>query len=197
MIESRKLTEILQNILRKEEITENDLKKVENISLNKKMLNGKENDIELKEIEKIPNLKTITISNFEIDNQILEIINNHKKLKILQFSRCEFKEILPINKNIKYIVIDKCQNFKCDLINNNEIVRIIDAKVELSGKENLKQTKELYLQNCEIKNSIKLCEYQKLKTLNLDGSKFEKDIINNINKNIKLSCKDTYNPIEE
>lgn len=115
MIESRKLTEILQNILRKEGIKENDLKKVENISLNKKMLNGKENDIELKEIEKIPNLKTITISNFEIDNQILEIINNHKKLK----------------------------------------------------------------------------------TLNLDGSKFEKDIINNINKNIKLSCKDTYNPIEE
>ena len=197
MIESRKLKEILQNILEIEEITENDLKKIENISLNKKKLNGKENDIELKEIEKIPNLKTIVISNFEINNQILEILNNHKKLGIVQFSRCKFREIIPINKNIKYIVIDKCQDFKWDLINNNEIVRIIDAKVEFSGRENLNKTKELYLQKCAIQNSIKLCEYPKLKVLNLDGSKFEKDIINNMSKNIKLSWKDTYNPIEE
>ena len=197
MIKSRKLKEILQNILEIEEITENDLKKIENISLNKKMLNGKENDIELKEIERIPNLKTIVISNFEINSQILEILNNHKKLEIIQFSRCKFREIIPINKNIKYIVIDKCQDFKLNLINNNKIVRIIDAKVELSGGENLNRTKELYLQKCEIQNSIKLCEYLKLKILNLDGSKFEKDIINNISKNVKLSWKDTYNPIEQ
>ena len=71
MITSTKLLSILKDILNKDNIQEKDLKEVEDITLNKKLLNGKENDIDLTELELLPNLKTLTIINFYIDKKII------------------------------------------------------------------------------------------------------------------------------
>ena len=126
MIKSKKLLEILEDSLNKKEILQKDLEKIEDLSLNKKNLNGLENDIELKELEYFTNVKTLTIANFKINKEIINIINKQRNLCAIQFSKCEFEDIVPINKNIKYIIIDKCKNFNLGLLNDNEIIRIID-----------------------------------------------------------------------
>lgn len=195
MIKSKRLLEILQDILDKEEISENDLKKINDLTLNKKKLNGLENDIELTELKYFSNLKTLMIANFKVDAQIIEIINNQKSLLAVQFSRCEFENIIPVNQNIKYLIVDGCQNFNYNLINNNETIKIIGEKIEISSPNNLNKTKELFLQNCDVEKSENLCYCQNLNSLNLDGSKFEEGIRKKLNKNIQISYKEQYHPM--
>ena len=58
MIKSIDLINKIKEILDKEEILEQDLDNIENLTLNKYKFNGKENDINLNELELFKNLKT-------------------------------------------------------------------------------------------------------------------------------------------
>lgn len=196
MITSTKLLSILKDILNKDNIQEKDLKEVEDITLNKKLLNGKENDIDLTELELLPNLKTLTIINFYIDKKIIDIINKKKLLWAVQFTKCKFQTAEQINNDIKYLIVEQCENFEPILINNNEIIRIIGEDIDLNLLKS-NETKQLYLQECNIKNSEKILEYRNLKYLNLDGSKIDKDIIEKIKEDIQISNKDKYYHLED
>ena len=196
MITSTKLLSILKDILNKDNIQEKDLKEVEDITLNKKLLNGKENDIDLTELELLPNLKTLTIINFYIDKKIIDIINKKKLLWAVQFTKCKFQTAEQINNDIKYLIVEQCENFDSRLINNNEIIRIIGENIDLNLLKS-NETRQLYLQECNIKNSEKILEYKNLKYLNLDGSKMDKDIIEKIKEDIQISYKDKYYHLED
>ncbi len=196
MIKSTKLLSILKDILNKDNIQEKDLKEVKDITLNKKLLNGKENDIDLTELELLPNLKTLTIINFYIDKKIIDIINKKKLLWAVQFTKCKFQTAEQINNDIKYLIVEQCENFEPILINNNEIIRIIGENIDLNLLKS-NEAKQLYLQECNIKNSEKILEYRNLKYLNLDGSKIDKDIIEKIKEDIQISNKDKYYHLED
>lgn len=196
MIKSTKLLSILKDILNKDNIQEKDLQEIENLTLNKKLLNGKENDIELNELKFFPNLKTLTIINFYIDEKVINIINVKKMLWAVQFSKCKFENIIPINKKIEYLIIDECKNLEHDLINNNETIKIIGENVDFNLLK-IDETKQLYLQKSNVKNLEKVLEYRNLKYLNLDGSEFEKNIIEKIKSDIQISCKDKYYRLED
>lgn len=196
MIKSTKFLSILKDILNKDNILEEDLKEVEDITLNKKLLNGKENDIDLTELELLPNLKTLTIINFYIDKKIVDIINKKELLWAVQFTKCKFQAAEQINNDIKYLIVEQCENFDSRLINNNEIIRIIGENIDLNLLKS-NETRQLYLQECNIKNSEKILEYKNLKYLNLDGSKMDKDIIEKIKEDIQISYKDKYYHLED
>lgn len=196
MIKSTKFLSILKDILNKDNILKEDLKEVENITLNQKLLNGKESDIDLAELELLPNLKTLAIINFYIDKKIVDIINKKKLLWAIQFTKCEFQTDEQINNNIKYLIIEQCKNFEPKIINNNEIIRIIGENVDLNLLKTNK-TRQLYLQECNVKNAEEILKYRKLKYLNLDGSKMDKDIIEKIKKDIQISYKDKYYHLED
>lgn len=196
MIKSTKLLSILKDILNKDNIQEKDLQEIENLTLNKKLLNGKENDIELNELKFFPNLKTLTIINFYIDEKVINIINVKKMLWAVQFSKCKFENIIPINKKIEYLIIDECKNLEHDLINNNETIKIIGENVDFNLLK-IDETKQLYLQKSNVKNLERVLEYRNLKYLNLDGSEFEKNVIEKIKSDIQISCKDKYYRLED
>ena len=196
MIKSTKLLSIVKDILNKDNIQENNFLEIEDLTLNKKLLNGKENDINLKELKYFPKLKTLTIINFDINQEILNIINEKKLLWAIQFSKCNFKKIEPISKNVKYLIIDECENLDLKLINDNETIKIIGENLDLKLL-NAYKTKQLYLQDCNIKNSEKILEYTNLENINLDGSKFNKDILEKIRKDIQISCKNKYYRLED
>jgi len=193
MIKSATLLEIIKIILNKEEILENDLNEIKDLTLNRLKLNGLPNDIDLSELKFFSNLKTLTLINFEIDRKCLENINKNQYLESIQFSKCNFKDILPINSSVKYLIIDNCKNIKYNIINNNKIVKIIDTTINLSEATQLRNTEELYLQKCQINNSLSLLNCNNLKYLNLDGS-FIDDINVLKSLNIKVSYNQEYFP---
>ena len=196
MIKSIDLINKIKEILDKEEILEQDLDNIENLTLNKYKFNGKENDINLNELELFKNLKTLTLINFSINKDIIKIINEHNFLWAIQFSSCNLSEVMPINQRVSKLIFDYCQNFKPELINNNEIIKIIGSKIDLKELNKLNNTKELYLQDCKIKNLEEILKYNKLELLNLGGSNVENDIVlNKLDKNIKVYFKEEYHPV--
>ena len=196
MIKSKSLLNILQATLDKEDIVEEDLDRIEDLTLNRYKLNGLENDIDLKELKLFKNLKTLTLINFAINIEDVERINKIEPLWAVQFSRCSFEGAVPINTKVKYLIIDYCKYINYELINNNRTVRIIGAEVDLSSIKQSDEIERLFLQDCDIKNADELAKFSTLKYLNLDGSKIDNDVLNNLNKDIKLSHKKEYHPEE-
>ena len=196
MIEREDLLNILKIILNKDNIILEDLDKIEDLTLNKYKLNNSPNDIDLKELNLFKNLKTLTLINFNIRSKDIEAINKNKNLWAVQFSKCIFEDAIPINTGVKYLIIDYCKEIKYELINNNRTTRIIGATVDLDLIKQTNQIERLFLQNCDIKNERTLLNYTQLKYLNIDGSRINSDILNNLDKNIQISYKTEYHPEE-
>jgi len=193
MVKSVDLLNKIKVILGKDDILEEDLNNIEELTINKYKLNGKETDIDLEELKFFKNLKTLTLIKFKIDLNIIEKINDNKHLWAIQFSKCDFQRVLPINQKINYVVLDCCENVNLEFINNNETVKIIGTEVDLIQLKQMENIETLYLQDCKIKNVIEILQCSKLKKLNLDGSKIDnKDILKKLNKNIAVSCKEVY-----
>lgn len=195
MIKSRDLLNKLKEILDKDEILEEDLNNIEDLSLNRFKLSGIKNDINLSELKLFKNLKTLTLIKFAIDNKVIEIINEYGSLWAVQFTKCRFEEAIPINKEIDYLVLDYCEKIDPKLINNNETIKIIGAQIDLLQVNNLNNTELLYLQDCQIKNTERLLMYNNLKLLNLEGSSIENiNCLDKLNEKIEIYYRDEYNP---
>lgn len=196
MIKSVDLLNKTKEILDKDEISEQDLNNIEHLTLNKYKLNGKESDINLSELYFFKNLRTLTLINFSINKDFIKIINEVKFLWAIQFSSCGFEDVVPINQSVSQLIFDYCKNFKCELINNNKIIKIIGSEVDLKQLNKIDNTKELYLQDCKIKNTEEILKYNRLELLNLDGSNVENDnILDKLDKRIRVYFKDEYHPV--
>lgn len=196
MIKSVDLLNKTKEILDKDEISEQDLNNIEHLTLNKYKLSGKESDINLSELYLFKNLRTLTLINFSINKDFIKIINELKFLWAIQFSSCGFEEVVPINQSVSQLIFDYCKNFKCELINNNKIIKIIGSEIDLKQLNKIDNTKELYLQDCKIKNTEEILKYNKLELLNLDGSNVENDnILDKLDKRIRVYFKDEYHPV--
>lgn len=198
MIKSIDLYNMIKENLGQTEIIEKNLEDVKNLTLKRYKLNGKINDIDLDELKLFKNIETLMLSNFSIQTKDLENINEKKELDAIQFSSCDFENIIPINSNISYIVLDHCQNVQLELINNNKIVRIIGAKFNLKNLDNFSKIEKLCLQDCAINNIEEIAKCKNLKYLNLDGSLINNtNFIDDLGKNILVSYKKLYQPMEE
>ena len=169
---------------------------MEHLTLNKYKLNGKESDINLSELYLFKNLRTLTLINFSINKDFIKIINELKFLWAIQFSGCDIEDAVPINQSVSQLIFDYCKNFKCELINNNKIIKIIGSEIDLRQLNKIDNTKELYLQDCKIKNTEEILKYNRLELLNLDGSNVENDnILDKLDKRIRVYFKDEYHPV--
>lgn len=196
MIKSVDLLNKTKEILDKDEISEQDLNSIEHLTLNKYKLNGKESDINLSELYLFKNLRTLTLINFSINKDFIKIINELKFLWAIQFSGCDIEDAVPINQSVSQLIFDYCKNFKCELINNNKIIKIIGSEIDLRQLNKIDNTKELYLQDCKIKNTEEILKYNRLELLNLDGSNVENDnILDKLDKRIRVYFKDEYHPV--
>ena len=195
MIKSKDFLDTIEIILDKEKIDEQDFNNVKNLTLNKYEIGGKETDIDLNELRFLKNLKTLILNKFSIDKNIISYINDNENLEAIQFTNCKFEDIIQINKEINYVVLDYCENVKLEFF-NNKTIKIIGSKIDLKELKQFEDIEELYFQNCEIQNIEEILKYQKLKLINLDGSSFEnKNVLTKIPKNVKVKYKEEYCPV--
>ena len=94
-MKSKDLQKLINTLFPNESISE-----IKNLSLNQLSITGKKNDIDLNELEKFISLETLSLRNFEINNDNAKQIC---KVKNLILNNCAINISDNINSNIEYL----------------------------------------------------------------------------------------------
>ena len=179
-----------------EDVSDEDLNQIEDFTLNRYNISGELSDINLQDIQSLKNLKSLTVNSFDINNDIISIINNMPYLELVQFSSCNFKTNLSISPKIKNLIVDSPNSFNESIINNNESIRIINHNFDLRKIVNYTNIKDLYLQNCNIANIEMLNNYTSLELLNIDGSKISnEEFLKQLSQKIEIQYSNEFHPM--
>ncbi len=175
----------------------NNIEDIEDISIQDINLMQHKLNIDLTEIVKLRNLKSISLKFFEITDGVIETINQLEFIEAIEFSMCIFKNKSTLSNKLRSITIHNCQDFNISMINSNislEKLQIIHSGIidinNLKTFQNLKFLKiahcnaisipnidklehleQLYLNHIEIPYNIDISKMHNLKLISLSGSK--------------------------
>ena len=161
----------------------NDIEEIEDISIQDINLMQNKLNIDLTEIVKLKNLRTLSLKFFEITDEVIEAINKLEHIKSIEFDMCIFKNKKELSEKIQSIIIYNCQDFNInihsglvDISNIKNFKKLKYLKVahcnvisipSIALLENLEQ---LYLNHIEIPYDIDISKMQNLKFISLSGS---------------------------
>lgn len=174
----------------------NDIEEIEDISIQDINLMQNKLNIDLTEIVKLKNLRTLSLKFFEITDEVIEAINKLEHIKNIEFDMCIFKNKKELSEKIQSIIIYNCQDFNINIlkqtINLEELQLIHSGLVDISNIKNFKKLKylkvahcnvisipsiallenleQLYLNHIEIPYDIDISKMQNLKFISLSGS---------------------------
>lgn len=148
------------------EVNESDIIKLENIVFTSEDSNGKKTGITFSDILKFPNLKYITLQNFIINEDSLQVFNIHSQMLEISFINCEFicnnfQNMQKIPKKIKFI---NCKNIPSKLPSIEELFferSIIDFdSIDFQKLKNMKinYSTVLNMYDVETKANIEIFE---------------------------------------
>lgn len=172
------------------------IEEIEDISIQNINLMQNKLDINLAEITKLKNLKSISLKFFDISDEAIETINKLEHIEKIEFLMCSFTTKKVLSKKIKSVIIYNCKDFDINMLNENkeleELQLIHSGIVDISNLimfSNLKYLKlsdcniisipkisllynleQLYLNNTEILYDIDITKISKLKFISLNGS---------------------------
>ena len=177
-----------------EKISQEDLKNITELGLNNFTFSNKEKGIDLNELRLFPNLEMLTLQHFTINDEVIKMLCEFQKLSSIQLASCYYETKDSYNiPSLEDLIIDNCRFKKISAIYapKNLIINGIAKTVDLStikGEENIET---LRLSNIKkITNFAKVMEMQKLKSLNLDGTKVDdKKILEILKAKIPVSQK--------
>ena len=87
-----------------QDLSQSDIEKIKDISINRINFSNQVLNLDLSELEKFPNLEILSLQNFEINEITVKHLQKCKKLKILHLEMCNFKHINIFKvENLKYI----------------------------------------------------------------------------------------------
>lgn len=181
-----------------EELEEKDLENVSEVNISNRKFSGEEKNVSLGELRLFPNLKSLSLQYFKIDDSIIEVLNSLKKIKTLQLSSCCFKSSIKIeNEALKTLQLNCCDIKDYSSLYAPETLTVIGSNnfrlSKISGKENIER---MYLQDSNVKDFGTIAQCVKLKSLNLDGSKVDnKAMLDELKSRIEVSHLDEYLPI--
>ena len=169
---------------KKDPIYDEDLNEITSLYLNKLDLIGEPTDITIYDLIFFKNLKECTISNMNISDKELAILNRLSNLESLQLNDCNFSNKTKVELNIKNLIINDCENVNISLyedIKTLSRLQIANCKnINLKGISKLSNLSEILLQNISMNNIDEILGVKSLKKLNLNGSKIEN--LDKINK---------------
>ena len=133
--------------------------------------------INLNELNKFQNLKSITIRNGFIENDDYKIFLSMKKLFKLTFDKCEFENadlIGSINLKVLELIACKINDYSfIRLLNNLEELTILNGNVEMNSINRLKKLKFLRLSYSYIIENAEL-DIPDIKILYIDNTNIKK-----------------------
>ena len=181
------------------EPSKEDLNRITDIFISNVNARGEVMNVDLSDLVKLRKLKSLDLKGFDINAEILGIINSFPELMSLVLYSCQSEEPLDIRiEKLKNMILDNCGTMNLSGINLPERLTIISGgTIDVSQFVNNYTLRELEIKNSEVLNSRFLEEIKKLKRLNLDGSTLDyEDVIKTLEgKKIKVSHELEYNPI--
>lgn len=158
-------------------IYDEDLLKITEISLNGLDLIGNPTDISIYDLIFFKNLTTLYISNKQISDRELDIINKLSNLRFLQLNNCVFSDNKKMEVALSGLVINNCQKVKINIysdIKTLETLHIINCdNVDISGISSLSNLVKLFLQNLILEEINEVQDLKRLEYLNLNGSRIK------------------------
>lgn len=202
-ISSNTLKQYLSLIIGKdiEVINANDLNSIKDIVLKKRNFNDEETDCNISDLIEFKNLVSCTLCDFDIDATVVEKINEIKKLDFIHFDFCNFTtENIELNSNVEDACFNMCNGLTLAKLQNTKLLTITlvtseeeISDIDISELVNADNLKELSIHNYNIKNIDKIIEIApKLEILNLDGSKVDKNKLENIRGKLDISHKEKF-----
>ena len=218
LLRSIKLSMIVEN--------KTELEEIDELSLVNKNFIGKDLEIDLTEIYKVKNLKSLSIKFFTITDSVIESINKLENLETIEISMCKFEttKILKSNINTMYIYtsdginldnfdLEKLEYIRLEnsgLVDIYKLTKFLNLTrlelvncpiISIPRISMLKKIEELYLQEIDLKFDLEIAGLKNLKFISLNGSKVDDKVsyINKIkeqNKNIKVRFENINKPIQ-
>ena len=124
-----------------------ELEKVEELVINNLDYSLEQAPFYPNELTYFTNLKKCTFMNFEITDEIINILNN-LKLQVLTLDNCTC--ITDVKLNAEKIIIE-VSRVNLETINSKDLTLIECGKIDIN-----KNTKKLTILNCNIKNATQL-----------------------------------------
>lgn len=168
--ELQRLIALKCNKLDFEEVSDEDIEKIDEISLKGKLINGRMSGIDLDTVQLFPNLVSLSISDLEVTQQFIEDISKLKQLKKLEIVGCPFGEVdfnilEQENINIQFIGCEALP-FKYPKVKDINVrgSNLDFESIDFSNVENINITES------RINNAYDLLDYKNLKKVNIDAS---------------------------
>lgn len=198
-IENKELIKKILTCLNKsdsEDFTEEDLASIENISLSPKLANGRETGLTVRDIFFFSNLKSLTLRDFKLSMDAIQLIANRKEIENLSFISCgfddiDFDKIPSLPENLKFI---SCKSLP------RKFPKVKKVDIDLSSVDfesiSLESALEIIIRNSKVKNVHDIEKYENIIAVNLDGSELIGKNGEEI-KDIKVSKNTLYSHEEE
>lgn len=167
------------------EVTEEDIENITEIDLRGIKFNGEETDVILAELDAFPNLNGLLISHFDLKVEDIDAISRQDKLRVVQFSSCDFENIETINlPNLDVLVFVGCTDMGKLKMPKSRVLRVIGSELNFDGVD-VNNVEKLLIQNSLVNNFTSLDSKDNLIEVNLDGSTlYDKD--GNLVKDVKV-----------
>lgn len=167
------------------EVTDEDIENITEIDLRGIKFNGEETDVILAELDAFPNLNGLLISHFDLKVEDIEAISRQDKLRVVQFSSCDFENIETINlPNLDVLVFVGCTDMGKLKMPKSRVLRVIGSELNFDGVD-VNNIEKLLIQNSLVNNFTSLDSKDNLIEVNLDGSTlYDKD--GNLVKDVKV-----------
>ena len=201
MIEDKHLKKAIEYKVGKfsgETLTIDDLLSIGELSLSNYSFSGEKRNINLLELKALPNLRSLDLQYFNIDEDVIRMLNEFEKLDSLQLVSCNFASSESLkNRALRNLGFNSCRIKDYSKIFVPQMLTIINTeKIKLEALQGLENVEILNLQNSTIRGMSKVLECNKLRKLNLDGSVLDdNEIISKLSKRIEISREDKYLPI--
>lgn len=157
-----------------EPITQEDLELITDLGLNNNTFSNKPKNIDLSEIERLVNLRFLTLQNFQLSDAQLDILCRFGKLKILQISFCDFvSERLHQYTHLDHLIINnpRFDRFPKIIFPKAITINNVNRPIDISDLQGLENVEILRLNNIKkISNFKYVSQMSNLKELNIDGS---------------------------
>ncbi len=150
----------------------NSIEEIEDISIQNVNLMENKLNIDLMEISKLKNLKSLSLKFFEITDEVIETINKLKILETIDFSMCIFKNTKVLEPKLKSVIIYNCQNFNISMLNKNAVLENLQIThsgiVDVSDVSNFKNLKYLKIAHCSAISIPNISKLQNLERIYLN-----------------------------
>lgn len=130
-IKSESLIDQIEFVLNKNisEVNLDDLKLIKKININRFDINKKINTFDFTDLLYFNSLNEINFYDFEINNELINILFSVKSLSTLSFTNCDFiDDINLVFNNINILKINYCKNFNSKFYNSFPNIVQLDIK---------------------------------------------------------------------